>query len=82
MMGLTACQTTTPLTWFVPPGASTLEINGYPLAYSARGSEPTVVFVPGVLTDCRIWGSADFPGFPEGLANVGLLSAVRPARDV
>jgi len=42
----------------VPPGASTLEINGYPLAYSARGSGPTVVFVPGVLTDYRIWGGA------------------------
>ena len=58
-IGLTACQTTTtPLTWSVPPGASTLEINGYPLAYSARGSGPTVVFVPGVLTDYRIWGGA------------------------
>jgi pimeloyl-ACP methyl ester carboxylesterase len=58
-IGLTACQTTTtPLTWSVPPGASTLEINGYPLAYSARGSGPTVVFVPGVLTDYRIWAGA------------------------
>ena len=58
-LGLTSCQTTTTrLTWAIPPGASTLETNGYPLAYTARGSGPTVVFVPGVLTDYRIWSTA------------------------
>ena len=55
---LSACQTTTPLTWAVPPDAATQTVNGYPLAYSSRGTGPVVVFVGGVLTDYRIWRGA------------------------
>lgn len=57
-LALASCQTTTPLTWNVPVDASTKVINGYPLAYSSRGTGPTVVFVGGVLTDYRIWRGA------------------------
>ena len=54
-MTLVSCQTATPLAWTVPPDASTQTVNGYPLAFSSRGTGPTVVFVGGVLTDYRIW---------------------------
>jgi len=54
-IALASCQTATPLTWSVPADASTRVVNGYPLAYSSRGTGPTVVFVGGVLTDYRVW---------------------------
>jgi pimeloyl-ACP methyl ester carboxylesterase len=53
---LVGCQTTTPLTWKVPDGAKTVEVNGYPTAYSELGSGPTVVLVHGVMCDYRCWG--------------------------
>jgi pimeloyl-ACP methyl ester carboxylesterase len=43
--------------WVIPPGATTQVINGYPMAYSSRGSGPTIVLVGGVLTDYRYWQS-------------------------
>jgi len=56
---LAACQTATiPQTWNTPAGASTQVVNGYPLTYRARGTGPMVVFVPGVLTDYRVWDQA------------------------
>lgn len=39
----------------IPPEAATETVNGYPLAYVARGTGPTVVFVHGVLIDYRYW---------------------------
>lgn len=43
------------LDWQVPPGAKTVVVDGYPLAYQEKGSGPTVVLVHGVLTDYRMW---------------------------
>lgn len=57
-LGLVAgCQTTTPLTWKLPDGVKTAEVNGYPLAYTEKGSGPTVVLVHGAMCDYRCWGS-------------------------
>jgi esterase len=57
-LGLVAgCQTTTPLTWKLPDGVKTVEVNGYPLAYTEKGSGPTVVLVHGAMCDYRCWGS-------------------------
>src|SRR3982750_2260800 len=59
-LGLSACQTgmapkvVTPA-WTIPQGLFTQTVNGYPLAYSSRGSGPTIVFVHGVLVDYRYW---------------------------
>lgn len=59
---LAACHTASPVagpvtpTWPLPEGVATQTVNGYPLAYRARGSGPTtVVFVGAVLTDYRVW---------------------------
>lgn len=54
---LVGCQTTTPLTWKVPDGAKTVEVNGYPMAYTEAGSGPTVILVHGAMCDYRCWGS-------------------------
>ena len=52
---MSACQTVSSPSWNIPSDASTLTVNGYPLAYVATGTGPTVVFVHGVLTDYRYW---------------------------
>lgn len=52
---MSACQTVSPPSWTIPPDAATQLVNGYPLAYVARGTGPTVVLVHGVLTDYRYW---------------------------
>jgi len=52
---MSACQTVSAPSWTIPPDAATQTINGYPLAYVARGTGPTVVLVHGVLTDYRYW---------------------------
>lgn len=52
-LGLSGCQTVVAPTWTIPPGVSTQTVNGYPLAYVASGSGPTIVFVHGVLGDYR-----------------------------
>jgi pimeloyl-ACP methyl ester carboxylesterase len=54
-LGLSGCQTVVSPTWTIPDGVSTQTVNGYPLAYTARGSGPPVVFVHGVLVDHRYW---------------------------
>lgn len=54
---LAGCQTTTPLTWKLPDGVKITEVNGYPLAYTERGSGPPVVLVHGAMCDYRCWGS-------------------------
>jgi pimeloyl-ACP methyl ester carboxylesterase len=54
-LGLSGCQTVVSPTWTVPSGVSTQTVNGYPLAYTARGAGPTIVFVHGVLGDYRYW---------------------------
>lgn len=41
--------------WAVPPDASTVVVNGYPMAYVERGAGETVVFVHGSLSDYRYW---------------------------
>ena len=52
---LGGCQTTQKPKWELPAGVTTLEANGYPLAYVERGSGPTVVLVHGALNDYRTW---------------------------
>jgi esterase len=54
-LGVSGCQTVVSPTWTIPPGASTQTVNDYPLAYTARGAGPTIVFVHGVLVDYRYW---------------------------
>lgn len=44
--------------WSIPEGVAVKSIKGYPLAYSTHGSGPVVVFLPGVLTDYRVWEQA------------------------
>lgn len=48
-----ACATPPP--WELPPQVRTLNVNGYPMAYTMRGSGPTVVLVHGALNDYRYW---------------------------
>jgi esterase len=52
---LAACQSMTPRTWDLPPGIKTLQVNGYEMAYSERGSGVSVVFVHGSVSDYRWW---------------------------
>ena len=52
---MSACQTVSPPSWTIPSNVATRTVNGYPLAYVARGTGPTVVLVHGVLTDYRYW---------------------------
>jgi len=54
---LASCQSTTPLTWKVPDGVTTMQVNGYPMAYTEVGSGPKVVLVHGVMCDYRCWGT-------------------------
>lgn len=51
------CQTTTPLTWKLPDGVKTVEVNGYPMAYIEKGSGPTVILVHGAMCDYRCWNT-------------------------
>jgi esterase len=53
---LGGCQTTTALTWQLPEGVKTTQVNGYPMAYTEQGSGPTVVLVHGAFCDYRCWG--------------------------
>jgi pimeloyl-ACP methyl ester carboxylesterase len=41
--------------WPVEPEVSVRWVNDYPMAFTDRGTGPTVVFVHGVLTDYRVW---------------------------
>ena len=54
-LSLSGCQSVVSPTWTIPDGVSTQTVNGYPLAYTARGAGLTVVFVHGVLVDHRYW---------------------------
>ena len=55
-LSLSACQTVAVSpAWNIPPDVSVQTVNNYPLAFTARGTGPTVVFVHGVLTDYRYW---------------------------
>jgi len=59
-LGLSGCETFTAQTnvtptWAIPAEVSTQTVNRYPLAFTSRGSGPTIVFVHGVLVDYRYW---------------------------
>ncbi len=57
-LGLSGCQMAPkPIApaWTIPPGVVTQTVNGYPIAYSSRGTGPTIVFDHGVLLDYRYW---------------------------
>lgn len=57
MLIVSGCQTLPTPTWELPSGVSTLPVSGYPMAYTERGSGPTVVLVHGSLNDYRTWAS-------------------------
>jgi hypothetical protein len=67
---LAGCQTTTALTWQLPQGVKTTEINGYPMAYAEQGSGPTVVLVHGAMCDYRCWS----PSMPALSKNYRVVS--------
>jgi esterase len=52
---VSGCQTVQTPHWSLPSGVSALSVNGYPMAYTERGSGPTVVLVHGALNDYRTW---------------------------
>ena len=52
---LAACATQAPPPWELPPEVRTLTVNGYPMAYTSKGSGPAVVLVHGALSDYRYW---------------------------
>jgi esterase len=63
---LGGCQTAAPppvisaafpveLKWPIPVDVRTMAVNGYPMAYSDKGSGPTIVLVHGILSDLRLW---------------------------
>ena len=59
-LGLSGCQMAmapkvVAPTWTLPQGVSVQTVNGYPMAYTSRGSGPPIVFVHGVLVDYRYW---------------------------
>jgi len=59
-LGVSGCETAlapkvVAPTWAIPAQASTQTVNGYPMAYTSRGSGQTIVFVHGVLVDYRYW---------------------------
>ena len=58
LLTMAGCAAPPKPTWFIPEDATVRAINGYPLAYSTRGTGPIVVFLPGVLTDYRVWDQA------------------------
>ena len=58
LITLVACQSVVKPSWAIPEGVSTQSVNGYPMAYTTRGTGPTVVLVHGVLNDYRYWQSA------------------------
>ncbi|MEJ8570693.1 alpha/beta hydrolase [Microbaculum marinum] len=43
--------------WHIPKGLRTVDIEGYPLAYSDQGRGAPVVLVHGSLNDCRSWSA-------------------------
>jgi esterase len=52
---LGGCATQAPPPWELPPQVQTLTVNGYPMAYTARGSGPVIVLVHGAFNDYRYW---------------------------
>lgn len=58
VVAVTGCATPPNPNWPVPEDGEIKVVNGYPLTYSIRGAGPIVVFLPGVLTDYRVWAQA------------------------
>lgn len=52
---LSGCQSMATPAWELPPGVKTLDVNGYPMAYTERGRGPTIVLVHGAVNDYRYW---------------------------
>jgi len=50
-----SCQSPPKAAWELPDGIATVPVNGYPMAYQAKGAGPTVVMVHGVMCDYRCW---------------------------
>jgi esterase len=93
LLAIAGCQTAP--SWELPAGVKTLEVNGYPLAYTERGSGPTVVLVHGSLNDYRTWGPVEALSsrfrvvaislrhyYPEPWKGEGEFSLQQHARDV
>ena len=41
--------------WPLPEGVTSVEVNGYPMAYQERGRETPLILVHGSLNDYRYW---------------------------
>jgi pimeloyl-ACP methyl ester carboxylesterase len=52
---LAGCQAPLKRAWDLPAGVTSLEANGYPIAFVERGTGPTVVLVHGAINDYRTW---------------------------
>src|SRR3954465_5299295 len=50
-----ACATAPTAPWQVPPGAKIVTVNGYPMAYTERGSGPPLALTHGAANDFRYW---------------------------
>jgi esterase len=52
------------LTWALPEGVKSIEVNGYHMAYRDEGSGVPLVLVHGAVNDYRVW-AGQVPEFAE-----------------